>query len=76
MLHPLHGQIGDAFFFLIFNFFILLDCNVCTTCISKRPEGGILYPGTGILDGYKPACGARNNSGPLQEKQMLFTAEP
>lgn len=41
-----------------------------------RPEEGIQFPGAGIMNGYKPACGARNNSNPLPEKQVLFTAEP
>lgn len=41
-----------------------------------RPEEGILFPGTGIMDSYKPACGARSSSSLLQEKQVLVTAKP
>lgn len=53
---------------LQFFFFFILCVTACImpVCAPRaypwRPEEGIQFPGAGIMNGYKPACGARNNS--------------
>jgi hypothetical protein len=48
---------------------------VCAAHGSQKKSVG--SPGTGVTDGCKPPCGFWElNVGPLQEQQVLFTAEP
>lgn len=41
-----------------------------------RSEETLEYPGTGVTHSYEPPCGCwESNPGPLQEQQVLLTAE-
>ena len=43
----------------------------------QRPEDCIRYPGTGVTDDCELPCGCQElNSGPVEEQQVLLTAEP
>jgi hypothetical protein len=44
--------------------------------VPQKSEVGIGSSGTGIIDGYELLCGCWElNLGPLEEQQMLLTAE-
>lgn len=52
---------------------------MCTTCVQCpwRPEKGIGFPGTGVLDGCEPPCGYwEPNSDPMLEQPVILTTEP
>ena len=58
---------------------VLPECMHCTTCVwySRRSEEGIIFPGTGVPESCEPTCGCWElNLYPLQEQQVLLTAEP
>jgi hypothetical protein len=43
----------------------------------RRPKEGIRYPGPGVTDSCKPACGCwKLKLGPLKEQKVLLTPEP
>ena len=52
-------------------------CHVHVVPMEARDGGSVRSPGTGVIDGCEPPCGCwESNLGPLEEQQMLLTAEP
>jgi len=50
--------------------------HVCASC-PQRPEKGIGYPGTGVIEGCEPPCDYWElNSGPLGDQPGPLTAKP
>lgn len=46
-------------------------------CLHDVPHGGFRSPGTGVTEGRELPCGRwEQNSGPLQEQQVLLTTKP
>lgn len=44
-------------------------CAACVKCL-RRPEKGIAFPGTRVIDGREPLCECWEwNAGPLQKQQ-------
>lgn len=57
---------------------VVLTC-ICTTFAwyGQRSGEGVSFPGTEVIGGCEPLYGCwKPNPGPLQECQMLLTAEP
>ena len=57
-------------------YFIFVSCAL-VFCLHVYLCEGIRSPGTGIIDSYELPCGCWElKLGPLEEKPVLFTAEP
>lgn len=77
-----------GFFFGTWSFGNCYSMSVCIVCVcvhcdsipvsADRPGEGIRrLPGAGVTGGWEPPCGRwEPNTAPLQQQQLLLTAEP
>jgi hypothetical protein len=69
-----HAQLNNKS--LLFSLNIWVFCLHIHLYITRRPEEGIKYPGTGFTDGCEPPRGCWElNLGLLEDQQVLLTTE-